>query len=529
MTSARDGESSAGAPRAYRPGFCARAWEGLCGYVPAGRWRLYRLGAEERRRWLLPSYVPVPFPKTRLRGFAGPDGRIPLAVLAAHSAAFLRAKPRHGLAWEVKRFIEKAPFVDEIETAMRAGRMSDAAGPLRKILAIDPEDAGARLLLGSVLLIQGDGEGAGACFEALGSEIEDDPLAQTLLGRAAEARGDIEEARSRYRRALELAPGHALALERLTALGDKVEVYLGTLAAPERAFIPAEDYESFIEEQWKSEEHDAEFYLERSRFHLRQGNSRLALRAAHMAGGRATAQAAGAGGGATAAAQAAAARCRAEIALGLAEEARLSLARLEELDPGSGDALSCRAHLLWMDGRREEAAAALRRALAVPPTRQEDLLLYLHPGYPDRPGAPLETLQRLDKEQPESPVIKSVMASLQMALGQWEAGAETAVSAARLGASPESLVEITGRLGRAGRDGDVGRVAQAAGGWRRLLSSDALLRCNLAVSYGRLGESEAARALWRSVLHDARAHPRLRLRAKEALAALASPPSSPLD
>jgi hypothetical protein len=109
------------------------------------------------------------------------------------------------------------------------------------------------------------------------------------------------------------------------------------------------------------------------------------------------------------------------------------------------------------------------------------------------------------------------MASILMARGLWEEGAEAAVAAARLGAGGELLVELTGRLGREGRDRDIARIAHAAGGWERFLSAPAHLRVNLATALERCGEQEAARALWSSLHEDALAHPDLRLRARRAL------------
>ncbi|MBM3318592.1 MAG: tetratricopeptide repeat protein [Candidatus Eisenbacteria bacterium] len=507
--------SQRASPRPSRPGRLQRLFERWFGFVPVGLgWRLYRIPAAQLQRRALPQRVAIPATAARRLKSAW---TVPHAELAGHAEAFARAYPRHEASGPLELFARKAPLAARIEAALREQRWGDAERDLRRVLELDPADAHAGFLTGVCRLRRGDLEGAGPCLEEAAARLAQNPDVHASRGAHREARGEIEQAKSCYRAALELDSGHPGALERLAALGEMVEIFLGTLDRPEKGYLPMEAYESAILGQWEKEAPPAAALLARSHHHLRIGQGRLALAAAR----RAEEALFGADDPALAA-EVLAARCRASLALERFDDAREAADALAAAAPESAWAASCRGHLLWFTGDRTEAAAWIEKAIARDPNRVEDVLLYLRPEFPRAQREPLSILKRLEKQHPQSFVIQSVTASIEMARGRWDEGAQRAVEAARLGAGEDLLVELTGRLGREGRHEDVLRVARAAGGWERFLEGQALLRAHLAEAFDRAGHPAEARALWAALLEDGLAHPDLRLRARRALEGSAS-------
>lgn len=495
----------------------ARWIERLLGYRPVGwRWRLYRTSDEQRQRSALPEWIALPAGIARRRRGAS---RVARAEILSHAGAFVRAHPRHAAAGPLALFLRKAPIAERVEAALREERFGEAERALREILSLDGEDAHAHLLLGVCRLRRGDLAGADPCFERAERELGRNPEVHAARGRYREASGEPERAKEAYRAALALDPGHGGALERMAALGEMVEIYLGTLEEPQQAFLPIGVYEETIRRQWDAEPRSVRFYLDRSHEHLRLGQTRLALDAAERALDGIERKSAQAGGGDAASlrVEARAARCRALLARERLGEARAAAEELRASAPESDWTASCLGHVLWFTGEREEAARWIERAIERNPDRMEDLLLFLRPEFPRAQKDPLVILKKLESRFPESFAIKAVMASILFASGHWDEGSDAAVEAARRGAGEDLLVDLTGRLGREGRDADVLRVAAAAGGWQRFLAGQALLRVNLATACERCGEEEAARSLWASLRDDAQAHPQLRLRARRAL------------
>lgn len=501
----------------------ARLSERLFGYAPVGGWRLYPVEANHRRRFSLPGRVPVP----REVWSQWPAGerreRLSHAELAEFAARFLEEKPQHWAAREMRRFAGKAVLAKRVEQALREAAWDDAVGLLEQILSQDPDDGRAHFLLALCRLSSGRIEEAAAELDAAAPQMEIDADYRVARGRVAEHREDLDTARGEYRAALALQEGHPVALERLTALGELVEIYLGDLDQPEKAYLTQEDYAEFIAKGWDAESHDGAFFLERSRFHLISGQPELALRAAERAQAAWDAQfSRGAAPDAELAAdglevQIIEARCRALLAPERFDDAEQSVAQLEERAPGCAAALSLRGQLLWFRGQRAEAAAIIRRALEADPSRPENVRLYLDPDFPRETRDLQSAIKELMRRYPESWAVQWIAASVSMASGDWAKGVAAALASAAAGASEEALIELSGRLGRAERFAEVARLCEAAGGWRRFLDAHPLLRGNLAAGFGRCEHSEAAGALWQSLVDDASAHPDLRLRAREAL------------
>jgi tetratricopeptide (TPR) repeat protein len=499
--------------------------ERLLGYVPVGLWRLYPIDPAHARRYSLPEKVPVPRDEWRQWRRGQRPERLTHGQIAAFSRRFLDTHPGHFLAPALQCFLLKAPLAGQVEDALRRRAWSEAEALLQEIISIDGADGRAHFLLALCLLGQERPDAVAEHLERAAPQMSADPDFHVAWGRLRELNGEVREAQVSYGRALELKKDHPGALERLTAMGEMVEIYLGDLDHPEKAYLTNEAYEELIIEGWQSEARTVEFFLERSRFHLQHGQSTLSLSAAERAL-ELVAEARGAADvsrearppvDAAAEVEALAGCFRALLMLERYADAAATTARMEQLAPESPWTVSCLGQLHWFHGDRKRAAAYVRDAIAADPNRIENLRLYLDPEFPRATRDPVAAVKQLLKRYPHAWAVKSVTASLLMASGDWDEAIGVATEAAEQGASDEALVELTGRMGREGRHAEVWRLVLRMGGWERLRGSDPLLRWNLATSFDRCGQPGAARELWTSLVEDETVHPELRLRARAAL------------
>lgn len=485
--------------------------ERLLGYELAGSWRLYRTDPAERQGHMVPGRIPVPRDVWRTWGRGQRPSSLSHAQIAEFAQRFIDERPGHAIVPELRTFVTKAPLARQVEEALQRKAWKEAETHLREVLELDPRDGRALVLLGLCLQNQGRLDEAEHCYEQASPRMDADADFHAFRGGLMEMRQQIPEAKTAYQEALRRESDHPVALERLAAMGDMMEIFLGDLDDPQKAYLPMETYERAIEEGWEKEPRSIQFYLERSEFHLRNGQPSLALKAADRAEDMLAADLS------APAVEVLAARCRALIAGERYEEAGEAVARLQQLAPESEATFSCLGQLFWFRGEKIQSAEWVTRAIRANPNRVENLHLFLNPEFPRREKSPFLCLRKLMKDHPQSWAVKSLMASLSMTQGNWKDGVALAIEAASLGAADEMLIELTGRMGRQGLHEDVTRLADAAGGWRRFLKANPLLRSNLAASQKQTGRPEAARTLWRSVLEDDSAHPDIRLRAREAL------------
>lgn len=487
----------------------ARVMERILGYVPAGRWRLYPLEEAHRLRYSMPARVPIPEEEWREWPPGYRPEKLSHARIAGHAARFAQEHPRHWAAMELRRFADKAPLAEKVEDALRHKEWEQAAAMLREVLVQDPDDGRAHFLLALAMLGRQKPEEATVHLAQAAFTMAGDPDYHFAVGRMHEQQGDLEAAREHYRKALEIERGHPGALERLAAHGEMVEIYLGNLDQPQKAYLTAEDYEDVIVRGWKESQHDTAFFVDRSHFHLMSGQPSLARKAADFALACAACK--------EDEVAALEARCRASLAAGSNAEAGAAAARLEEIAPGEAAALSCRGQWLWFEGKHDEAAPLILKALQLEPNRVENIRIYLEPDFPKAVRDPLAAARNLLKEHPQSWAVRFVTASLLMAKGEWDESLGHAYEAAAHGASEDALLELTGRLGRANRFEEAGKLIDRAGGWKRYRQSNPLLRANIATALERSGRVSEACDLWRGILNDDHAHPDLRLRARDAL------------
>jgi tetratricopeptide (TPR) repeat protein len=116
---------------------------------------------------------------------------------------------REGMSKDVKK---KADYEKRIiEVLMRQGKRSEAAELNSQILKDDPSDNDARGLAATFLLEKGDVSKALTELQAVVAHSPNNPVAQYDLGRVHATRGEWEQARQRFQKAIELRPDYVLA------------------------------------------------------------------------------------------------------------------------------------------------------------------------------------------------------------------------------------------------------------------------------------------------------------------------------
>jgi tetratricopeptide (TPR) repeat protein len=116
---------------------------------------------------------------------------------------------REGMSKDVKR---KTTYQKRIiEVLMRQGKRTEAAEMNSQILKADPNDNDARGLAATFLLDKGDVSRALSELQAVATQSPKNPVAQFNLGRAHAARGEWEQARQLYQKAIDLRPDYVLA------------------------------------------------------------------------------------------------------------------------------------------------------------------------------------------------------------------------------------------------------------------------------------------------------------------------------
>jgi tetratricopeptide (TPR) repeat protein len=116
---------------------------------------------------------------------------------------------REGIAADAKM---KSTYQKRIiEVLMRQGKRPEAAEINAQILKENPNDNDARGLQASLMLDRGDVAKALAELQAVVTRAPDNPVARFQLGRAHALRGEWEQARQQFAKAIELRPDYILA------------------------------------------------------------------------------------------------------------------------------------------------------------------------------------------------------------------------------------------------------------------------------------------------------------------------------
>jgi tetratricopeptide (TPR) repeat protein len=116
---------------------------------------------------------------------------------------------REGMSKDAKRKTDYEKRI--IEVLMRQGKRTDAAELNSQILKDDPNDNDARGLAATFMLDKGDVTKSLAELQAVVTHSPDNPIAQYNLGRVHAARGEWEQARQHYQKAIDLRADYTIA------------------------------------------------------------------------------------------------------------------------------------------------------------------------------------------------------------------------------------------------------------------------------------------------------------------------------
>ncbi|MGI9116352.1 MAG: tetratricopeptide repeat protein [Gaiellales bacterium] len=139
--------------------------------------------------------------------------------LVRYAELFASAEPDHPLTPELRRLVAKQRPQELARAALADRRWDDALAQVDAVLAIDPQDAPARLNRAAALREAGDPQAALAELDAVARVFADVALFHRNRGRVLEDLGDAPRAIAAYREALDLVPGDPAVVERLRALG----------------------------------------------------------------------------------------------------------------------------------------------------------------------------------------------------------------------------------------------------------------------------------------------------------------------
>lgn len=116
---------------------------------------------------------------------------------------------KEGMSKDPKR---KTTYMKKmIEVYMRQGKKAEAADLNSQILKNDPNDNDSKGLAATFLLDKGDVARAITELQAVVTRSPDNPVARYNLGRAHAARGEYEQARQQFTKAIELRPDYIMA------------------------------------------------------------------------------------------------------------------------------------------------------------------------------------------------------------------------------------------------------------------------------------------------------------------------------
>jgi tetratricopeptide (TPR) repeat protein len=116
---------------------------------------------------------------------------------------------KEGIARDSKKKVAYEKRI--IEVYMRQGRRGEAADMNAQLLKEDPNDNDAKGLAATFLLDKGDVARAITELNAVVTRSPENPVAHFQLGRAHAARGEYEQARQQFQKAIELRPDYIMA------------------------------------------------------------------------------------------------------------------------------------------------------------------------------------------------------------------------------------------------------------------------------------------------------------------------------
>lgn len=479
-------------------------------------WVLIGLDEKMAKRQGLPPRLPIP--KDEFEGLA--DKGLMVDKVRQWIKDFLTTsesgksgvwrKQNATLVSSLEAFSDKAALWDRAQKAFAENDYEKAISALKRITIMDADDHAARLNIASAYANTGDFDKADKAFKSIRKTFEGDAEFHIAVGQLHLAMQKRDEAIGEFVLALEAQPDAQGALEALAKLGVLVPIYENPRDAASLLYVRADSIAEYLSGEWDKEERSVDFFLEQLTYHERELRHAVVVLAAERALAR------GAEGKA---------RERATLALAAAlralsrnADAKKVVSEYLAAVPDSAAGHVELARCLSVDGKGEEARAAIDKALALDPGDQSALVLRFWPEDSSdlhTVNATIPELKAFAEKHEQSAGVWRSLGRAMLIVGRTDEAIDLLEKAVRLSPADDDLrAEWWSELGKTQQ---FDRILKDAATLGDMKARDWRLRWNEAEAYVGLGKKLEARALFTAINFDESLHVDLRKRAKRAV------------
>ncbi len=339
-------------------------------------WVMIGLDEKMAQRQGMPFRVPVP--KEKFEGLA--DDGLTGDKLREWIKDFLTnselakdgnwRRRNSSLVSQLEGFVDKTPLWEKAQALFAKGEFDTALKTLKRITVMCPDDHAAKMNYGSALANQGQYDKAFKQLKQLRESFDGDPDYHVNIAQIHVMRGDQDAAIEQLLKALEAKPDCLPAMSALEKLGLLVSIYEDPRDAASMLYVRADSVLEYLQEQWSSEERDADYYLEQMGYHESQRRYHVAFEAAERAI---------AASGDSINERAEQGKISSLRSMGKSAEALAAARGYAERAPESAAAQVELASTLQKVGKTDEASAVIDKALELDPGDQMALVLKFWP------------------------------------------------------------------------------------------------------------------------------------------------------
>jgi tetratricopeptide (TPR) repeat protein len=237
-------------------------------------WTILELEPAKAARSGLPERVAVP------AQIAEAHEELDRESVAGWAGSFAQEHPDHPLADISQRLAQAEPYRRLGMRLLQTDRVPDAVRALERAVELAPFDAASRFNLGVALHRTGREDDALRQLDEAEWAYEDQPAFLAARGSLLEAMDEPDRAVVEYEKALQLAPGDELLLERLEALGALVRL-IGPDGEP--YWLAPADFERVIRHELAEMAESPDQLVARGEWLLANGHHQLARAAGDLA------------------------------------------------------------------------------------------------------------------------------------------------------------------------------------------------------------------------------------------------------
>lgn len=477
-------------------------------------WVMIGMDPKVARKQGMPQQIPVP--RAEFEGLA--DKGLNVELARKWTKEFLSSDVGSNATWRRRNssvaqplevFVDKGAFWDKAQKAFGEKDFEKAIASLKRIAAMDPEDHMAKYNLGCALANQGDFAGSLKQLKAIKDTFSGDPDYHVTLGHVHNSLKDTDGAIGEMVLALEAKGDHQPALSALERMGVLVSIYENPRDAQSLLYVRKDSVLDYLTSVWDAEARAEGYFLEQLAYHEREGRWEVAIGAAERA-----IKAAGDAGserGETA-------KIGALRALGKKDDALAAAQAYVAKKPNNAAALVELGRSLAELGQIDEARATVDRALEIDPGDQIALVARFWPAKTDdvaQVAMCLPAITAFAEAHPTSAGAWRSVARANLVVGRAEQGIDLFQKALDLAPNDDDLrSELWSELRKQGRFQEIIDAAEKLGD---LKSKDWKLRWSEAEAYLGLGKRQEARVCFTAINADDTLHVDIRKRAKRAV------------